>query len=80
MTRRRLYLETMQDVLSRNRKVYSGDSGNVLYLPVEGQGSGAAAAPADLQRFPGAAAALPKAPDSSRDLRPVRSGREEPRR
>jgi len=80
VTRRRLYLETMQDVLARNRKVYSGDSGNVLYLPVEGQG-GAASAPADLQRFPGAAAALPQAPDSSRDLRrPERGAREEPRR
>ncbi|MEZ5455124.1 MAG: FtsH protease activity modulator HflK [Lysobacteraceae bacterium] len=34
VTRRRLYLETMQVVLGNNRKVYAGDGGNVLYLPL----------------------------------------------
>lgn len=36
VTRKRLYLETMQDVLARNRKVYAGDGDNVLYLPLDG--------------------------------------------
>lgn len=82
VTRQRLYLETMQFVLGANRKVYAGDGGNVLYLPVEGQTGDPAAAPAEaLQRFPGAAAALPSAQDSSRDLRrPERGTREEARR
>ncbi len=80
VTRRRLYLETMQFVLGRNRKVFAGDSGNVLYLPIDGQSG--STAPANLQRFPGAAAAMPSAPDSSvRDARrPERGTREESRR
>lgn len=36
VTRTRLYLETMQQVLMTNRKVYAGDGGNVLYLPLSG--------------------------------------------
>lgn len=36
VTRDRLYLDTMQEVLAANRTVYSGDTGNVLYLPAEG--------------------------------------------
>jgi modulator of FtsH protease HflK len=83
VTRQRLYLETMQFVLGNNRKIYAGDGGNVLYLPVDGQaGSGGGGAPAAaMQRFPGAAAALPSSQDSSRDLRrPERGSREEPRR
>lgn len=35
VTRKRLYLETMQDVMSRNSKVVSG-RGNILYLPANG--------------------------------------------
>lgn len=82
VTRQRLYLETMQDVLSRNRKIYAGDGGNVLYVPLEG---GAEAVPGGAAgRLPGAAPLLPgmQAPQSvERDLRrPDRSGREEPRR
>ncbi len=36
VTRKRLYLETMQEVLSKNQKVISGGN-NILYLPVNGQ-------------------------------------------
>lgn len=55
VTRRRLYLETMQEVLANNRTIYSGDGSNVLYLPVgddSGQGP--------QSRLPAAAAALPQ--------------------
>lgn len=38
VTRKRLYLETMQDVISKNPKVISGGSNNILYLPINGQG------------------------------------------
>jgi modulator of FtsH protease HflK len=81
VTRQRLYLETMQFVLGANRKVYAGDGNNVLYLPMDGQGAGTSGPQTNLQRFPGAAAAMPSGQDSSRDLRrPERGAREEPRR
>jgi modulator of FtsH protease HflK len=34
VTRKRLYLETMQEVLSKNQKVISGRDNNVFYLPL----------------------------------------------
>ena len=42
ITRKRLYLETMEQVLSRNRKVFLDvdSSGNILYLPIDQPGSG----------------------------------------
>ena len=52
VTRQRLYLETMQEVLSNNRKVYAGDGGNVLYLPMGGEGTMQPNAP--LNRLPAA--------------------------
>ena len=39
VTRKRLYLETMQDVLSRNQKVMSGRGNNILYLPINTPGA-----------------------------------------
>jgi membrane protease subunit HflK len=42
ITRKRLYLETMEQVLSRNRKVFLDvdSSGNILYLPIDQPGNG----------------------------------------
>jgi len=78
VTRQRLYLETMQQVLTNSRKVYAGDGGNVLYLPV--QGEAATTQPPALNRLPAAAAAMPT-PTPERDMRrPERGGREEVRR
>jgi modulator of FtsH protease HflK len=34
VTRKRLYLETMQEVLSKNQKVLPGNNNNILYLPL----------------------------------------------
>jgi membrane protease subunit HflK len=47
VTRKRLYLETMQQVVGQNRKVIAG-RGNVLYLPMDGTAPtpGSAASPA----------------------------------
>ncbi|MBS7459012.1 FtsH protease activity modulator HflK [Coralloluteibacterium stylophorae] len=59
VTRRRLYLETMQQVLAASRKVYSGDTGNVLYLPADGQ---AAPAGGSVSRLPAASSSLPDRP------------------
>ncbi|MGH8105323.1 MAG: FtsH protease activity modulator HflK, partial [Arenimonas sp.] len=38
VTRKRLYLETMQEVLAKNQKVLSGRDNNVFYLPLNGTG------------------------------------------
>lgn len=42
VTRKRLYLETMESVFSRNKKVFLDvdSSGNILYLPLDQSGSG----------------------------------------
>ena len=42
ITRKRLYLETMEQVFSRNRKVFLDvdSSGNILYLPIDSPGNG----------------------------------------
>lgn len=42
VTRKRLYLETMQTVMAANQKVMSGD-GNILYLPIGGTPASAGA-------------------------------------
>jgi membrane protease subunit HflK len=34
VTRKRLYLETMQEVLAKNQKVMAGSENNILYLPI----------------------------------------------
>lgn len=63
VTRDRLYLETMQDVLSNTSKVLvdSGGAGNLLYLPLDklmqSAGGNAPAAPADASAATGAASA-----------------------
>jgi membrane protease subunit HflK len=88
VTRRRLYLETMQEVLAANRTVYAGDGNNVLYLPLGGE----AGSQSPLNRLPAAAAATPSMPQSAAPItqtqdrgsarnttRPQRPGREENR-
>jgi len=42
VTRKRMYLETMESVYSRNRKVFLDvdSSGNILYLPLDGSANG----------------------------------------
>jgi membrane protease subunit HflK len=44
VTRKRLYLETMQEVLSKNQKMVAGGN-NILYLPINGQAQPAATNP-----------------------------------
>jgi modulator of FtsH protease HflK len=45
VTRKRLYLETMQEVLSKNQKVVSGRGNNILYLPMGAANQNTAIAP-----------------------------------
>jgi len=78
VTRKRLYLETMQQVLASNPKVVSGKGNNILYLPVNGAGAGAASPPMPVNQLPGvkSSASEPAAAEatSPRPERPV--GRE----
>ncbi|TWI01080.1 membrane protease subunit HflK [Luteimonas cucumeris] len=39
VTRKRLWLETVQDVLADNRKVIGGDGRQLIYVPMTGQGN-----------------------------------------
>ena len=40
VTRKRLWLETVQQVLAENRKVVGGDGRQLIYVPMPGQGGG----------------------------------------
>ena len=65
VTRKRLWLETMEGVLAHNRKVVDGSNGrNVIYLPMDHAGS-ASPASADSTTLPGVRAALPTDDNSS---------------
>lgn len=76
VTRKRLWLETVQEVLAGNRKVIGGDSRQLIYVPM----------PADAGRVPAspvvtpevlAAPALPSTPGRSAERSTTRGGREE---
>jgi membrane protease subunit HflK len=69
VTRKRLYLETMQQVVGQNRKVIAG-RGNVLYLPMDGTAPtpGSAASPA-LPTMPAVKATTAPEPEPERPER-----------
>ena len=71
VTRKRLWLETVQDVLARNRKIVGGDGRQLIYVPLDGAAK-QAPAQAMLPELwaPTGAAAAPEA-----QARPGRSGR-----
>lgn len=74
VTRKRLYLETMQMVLAANQKVMSG-SDNILYMPLGGSSAGAAATPeAPVIRMPATQAATPETPTIERPRADARPG------
>lgn len=74
VTRKRLYLETMQDVMTRNPKIVSG-KGNIFYLPAPG--SAAPAPNADGVSRPSPAVVTPPVPPADSSGRgEVRQGRE----
>ena len=77
VTRKRLYLETMQDVMaSSNTRVVSG-SNNVFYLPLNNAAGGAAPALAPMPAVRANAPATPADDDNGTDGRPPRApGRE----
>jgi membrane protease subunit HflK len=81
VTRKRLWLETVQHVLAQNRKVVGGDGKQLIYVPMPAQnGAPASPAPAVLPNdvlMPAVESRSPSIP-SERPARPA--GREEPQR
>jgi membrane protease subunit HflK len=74
VTRKRLYLDTMQFVLSSNQKVLAGRGNNILYLPLNGAGAPSAVPP--VSQLPSVRASAADAPPSEPE-RPARAaGRE----
>lgn len=79
VTRKRLWLETVQSVLAQNRKVVGGDGKQLIYVPMPAQGGApaAAVAPALLPNEAVMPAVQSTAPSSASE-RPARpTGREE---
>lgn len=75
VTRKRLYLETMQDVMAKNQKVLSGRDNNVFYLPLNGAAPGSAPAAPLPNQLPTVKATAPAAPaDDGREGRDAREG------
>lgn len=76
VTRKRLWLETVQDVLTDNRKVVGGDGRQLIYVPMPaGQAAPAASAPAPLLTTPDVV--LPPVQSTPQQRNPRPAGREE---
>ena len=73
VTRKRLYLETMQQVLAANQKVLAGRNNNILYLPLNGAQAPANAAP-PVTQLPGVKSSPPAAGDERPDRGVGREG------
>lgn len=80
VTRKRLWLETIEEVLAGNRKIVGGDSRQLIYVPMEGQG-GSSSSQAPLLTpdvlAPEVTSTPPADSDTTRSGRTPRSGREE---
>jgi membrane protease subunit HflK len=74
VTRKRLWLETVQQVLADNRKVVGGDGRQLIYVPMQGANAVPPAAPAQAI-LPDLVA--PTVEASAEPARPLRKGREE---
>ncbi|WP_411834436.1 FtsH protease activity modulator HflK [Pseudoxanthomonas mexicana] len=78
VTRKRLWLETVQQVLAQNRKVVGGDGRQLIYVPMQPPGQQASAAPPALLTPETVLPAVESTPASSRsnERAPRSSGRE----
>lgn len=72
VTRKRLWLETVQQVLSDNRKVIGGDGRQLIYVPMDGKRSSPSAA---VQGIIPAELVSPTVNATTNDTRPERSAR-----
>ena len=78
VTRKRLWLETEQEVLSGNRKIVGGDSRQLIYVPMAEKGGNKSSASAPLLTTPDILAPVTATGDETRVGRTSRpSGREE---
>ena len=78
VTRKRLWLETVQQVLADNRKIVGGDSRQLIYVPMAEKGGGKSSASAPLLTTPDILAPVTATGDETRSGRTPRpSGREE---
>ena len=75
VTRKRLWLETVQDVLRRNRKIVGGDSRQLLYVPLPGAPAQATPPVVPIELASPAVEATPSS--DTRPERGDRAGREE---
>ena len=76
VTRKRLWLETVQQVLAENRKVVGGDGRQLIYVPMQGANATQATAPAATQAIlPDLVS--PTVEATADPARPGRKGREE---
>lgn len=80
VTRKRLWLETVQEVLAENRTIVGGDSRQLIYVPMAGKGD-VQAGPASSAVSPvvpveAAAQAVQQADNTTRPARQPRSGTE----
>lgn len=75
VTRKRLWLETVQEVLAQNRKIVGGDSRQLLYVPMGGPGT--SAPPAPTQVVPIDLASPTVESNADRPARSERPGRDE---
>lgn len=72
VTRKRLWLETVQQVLADNRKVVGGDGRQLIYVPMQGANAVPPPAPAILPQL-----VSPTVEATVEPARPARKGREE---
>ena len=75
VTRKRLWLETLQQVLAENRKVVGGDGRQLIYVPMQGTNAAPMQAPATQAILPDLVS--PTVEAAADPARPGRKGREE---
>ena len=78
VTRKRLWLETVQQVLAGNRTIVGGDGKQLIYVPMPGTGSTGATAPLLTPEI--IAPAVDTTPSTPRPIREGRTSRQEPSR
>jgi len=76
VTRKRLWLETVESVLAENRKVVGGDGRQLIYVPMPGSQSGSGERPPVIpaEVLSQGSTALPAPPPRSNTPRPTRQG------
>ncbi|GAA4862905.1 FtsH protease activity modulator HflK [Luteimonas vadosa] len=74
VTRKRLWLETVEDVLAENRKVVGGDGRQLIYVPMQGGQGGAMPSPMLTPEVMGAVQATEDPAPARNTPRPTRDG------